>query len=413
MIDLAQISRNKIRCYIATFYLILMNQQYVPWEGDLVSPLKVTAMCVAPVIIIFAASNFSRAALWGLVYIAWLFASMYLRFDTPRLDTLGYSAMFICCYIMFYSLVYHEAFSLDYFHRLTKCLIWAYIIVLLMQQFVTVFFATDAPFINLMYYPPIFWIEVTKVPSLSLEPSHTARIMAALFVAFLKTKELQQGRTVTIGDLFSRHRYFFIGFLYAMISMCSGTAIFMLVVLSFYFLRSRQMILVFPLLLLFWGQGDQEIADYNSAKRLHDTMKAAFSGDADEVRSADHSGASRVNTVINAFKLDFYDSRTWLGYGTDVSISEDSDSSLMTIWTDRGVICYFIGWILVFFCAIRTPLSVMTLIFLFGCRGEVLNVYYIWGILMTFTCVSYFEKEKKTDQVEVQPNPELPVAQVQ
>ena len=133
-------------------------------------------------------------------------------------------------------------------------------------------------------------------------------------------------------------------------------------------------------------------------------------GDPEEVASADHSASFRVNTVINAFKLDFTDSRTWLGYGTDFSIADEEDRSMMTIWTDRGIICYFVGWILAFLCAIRSPFSVMTLLFLIGCRGEVLNVYYIWGSLMIYTCISYFEKQKKP-QTEVEPKaePKLPV----
>ena len=111
---------NHILRFIASFYLLLMCQQYVWLEGDLVSSVKVTAMCVSPLIIIFAVPRFSKAVGWGLVYLLWLFASMYLRFDNPRLETLGYSAMFFCMYMMFYNLVYAGAFTREFFQNLLK-----------------------------------------------------------------------------------------------------------------------------------------------------------------------------------------------------------------------------------------------------------------------------------------------------
>ena len=384
---------HKILCVIATFYLILMNQQFVAIEGDLVSDVKVVAMCTAPVFGFLFAPHFSKAVGWGIIYLTWLFMSMYLRFDTPRLETLGYSAMFIGMFIVFYNMVQAGAFTKEYFQKLMRYFLWTYIIFLIIQQIVSVGVGADMPWINLYYHPGE---DAMKVPSLSLEPSHSARIMAAMFYGFLKTSELIKGEPVTLKDLFPKYWKFMLGFLYAMISMYSGTAIFMLVLLSFYFFQRRQLFYVIPLFITaFLCLPD---VDYNPVQRTLVTSEATLTGEAEEVINADGSAAARITPVLNAFKMDFSDIKTWLGHGTDAANNAGHLSEGNTIWTDRGIICYFLGWLLVFNCAIKPFASIATLIFVAGVCGNIINVYHIWGVLMIFTCVTYFCQQSEHRQ---------------
>ncbi len=381
---------NYILRFIASFYLLLMGQQYVWLEGDLVSPVKVTAMCVSPLIIIFAVPRFSKAVGWGLVYLLWLFASMYLRFDNPRLETLGYSAMFFCMYMMFYNLVYAGAFTREFFQNLLKAALCAYIIVIAVQQIWSVTGGGELPLINFYYVPPD---SAMKVPGLSLEPSHSARIMGILFFGFLKTTEFINGEPVTLAYLFSKYRFLLLGFIYTMISMFSGTAIFVLGILSLYFMSKKQIFYTIPFFAIFmiWLFN----TDYEPVQRMLVTSEAALTGDTQNVIEADHSAAARVAPLLNAFALDFGDSRTWLGYGTDVALADGHLNEMHTVWTDRGVITYFLGWLLVFSCAIRKFLSIPTLCFLFLVQGSVANVYFPWMMLMIFTVLSYFFYSEK------------------
>ena len=190
--------KNRLLRIIATFYLVLMNVQYWLLEGYGVSEIKVVAMCAAPVIWLFLVPRISRAIVFGVIYLAWLFMTMYLRFDTPRLETLGYGAMFFAMYMMFYNLVYAGAFTTKYFQKLMCWFLWAYIIVLIIQQTVSVT-GMQLPEINLYYDVGEFRL---KVPSLSHEPSHSARIMSVMFFAFLKVTELIDGVPVTLKKLF-------------------------------------------------------------------------------------------------------------------------------------------------------------------------------------------------------------------
>ena len=138
--------------------------------------------------------------------------------------------------------------------------------------------------------------------------------------------------------------------------------------------------------------------DYNPVQRAVATSEATLTGDAEEVFNADGSAAARVAPVLNAFKMDFSDPQTWLGYGTEVANRAGYSDERYTIWTDRGVVSYFIGLLLVFSCAIKPFLSLATLLFLCALGGSLINVYYIWGILMTLTCVSHFHNEQKEVQ---------------
>jgi len=379
MKNLLQVNNRMFLRITATIYLVLMNLQYFLLEGGGVSQVKVVAMCASPIIWLFAVPRISIAFICGVLYLSCLFMSMYLRFDAPRLETLGYSVMFFSTYAVFYNLIYAGAFTKEYFQKLMRFFLWTYIIVLIIQQIASIAGAV-IPEINLFYDVGDFRL---KVPSLSLEPSHSARIMAAIFYGFVKTTEIIKGRPVTFKDMFGEYRTLTIAFLYAMISMYSGTAIFMLAILLIYFFQRKQQLYFIPIFVILYLFVPD--LDYNPVQRAVATSEATLTGEVEEVINADGSAAARVAPVLNALDMDFSDSRTWLGYGTDASKNYGYLSQNATIWTDRGVICYFIGWILVFCCAIKPFFSIPTLIFVVGLAGGLFNVYYCWGVIMIFT----------------------------
>ena len=56
--------------------------------------------------------------------------------------------------------------------------------------------------------------------------------------------------------------------------------------------------------------------------------------------------------------------------------------------------------VFIFTCAVRSFASIPTLIVFCAFSGQVINIYYIWGVLMIFTCISYFiTKEKNTTEI--------------
>ena len=136
---------------IAAFYLILMCVQYVPWEGWGASPVKVTAMCIAPVFFLISRPVASIAIFWDGLYLIWCWAVSHFHSSTPRIDTLGYMAMFWSCYMVFYHLVVEQkVFSMEFFEKLMKYLLSAYIVVLIVQQIFSLVGLGSLPLINSM-----------------------------------------------------------------------------------------------------------------------------------------------------------------------------------------------------------------------------------------------------------------------
>ena len=369
-----------------------MNFQHVPLEGHGVSPLKVTAMLASPLVFLWV-HKFSKAVVWGACYVIWLFACMYLQYDNPRLETLGYCAMFVMTYVTFYNLVYAGSFKKEYFHKLLRYFLWTYIIVIVLQQAISVALRTEVPFLNFYYVP----LELLKVPGLTQEPSSSSRIMGAMFLAFLQTSEFIENKPITPVYLWKNYRWLTLGFLYAMISMYSGTAMVVLAILAVYFFRGKQLFYVVPLCLLAWILIPQ--VKYNPLTRVVNTTDAALTLVSEEVIIADHSASFRVVPILNVLKADYSDAKTWLGYGTDTSDGYDMRDDRNTVFAARGLICFVIGLFFVFNCAIKPLFSVATLLFLAVVGSALLNFYYTWGILMIFTVVSYFyiENQKNGD----------------
>ena len=372
---------------IAAFYLVLMCIQYIPLEGEGVSPVKVAAMCAAPVIWLICVPYITRAVVLSVIYLLWYFSTMYLRFDAPRLATMGYHVMFWAMFVTFYNLVYAGAFSRVFFLKLVEKFIYAFVFVLIIQQSLSIIGITNVPFLN--YY---YSINVMKCQSLTWEPSSSARIMGALFYAFLKVSEFENGEPLSIEVLWKKHRYLILGFLYAMISMMSGTAIVCLAVLSLYFIKGKYLLFIIPLYIIAYFVVPDIV--YEPVRRTYDTAEAVLSGDTEEVKQADGSAAVRINPVLYSFEADFSDPNVWLGYGTDYGISHGYYAKERTIWGDYGIITYFLGLLFVFICCVKPFFSLPTLMFFLGIGGGVGNISYLWGILMIFTCVGYFYLDK-------------------
>lgn len=373
---------------IAAIYLIGMCIQYFLLEGWGVSPVKVTAMCIAPVILLFE-FRITSAIVLGWLYLTWIWGISYYHSSEPRIETMGYMTMFWGCYMVFYNLIYTKrAFSMDFFLILMERLLYAYIIVLIIQQILSLAGITVLPFLNMeMHSNPL------KCQSLSLEPSHSARIMGVAFYAFLKVSEWRDGVPVSLNSLWKKNRMLLIGFLYAMLSIQSGTAIFILLILSLYFFHWKYVVpFAAVFILLPWIQS---IIQSEQLDRVIAVLEATSTGDVEAVVAADHSASYRVLPMLNMFYLDFSDIHTWVGYGVDTAkdiyfATFDSRQMIGNGIMDYGMISYLLSLTFVFTCCIRPFLSLPTLMFFMGVGGGTNNIAYTWGILMIFTCVSYF-----------------------
>ncbi len=379
----------------ATLFLIVLCVQMVAVEGYGVSPVKVGVMALAPLLFFLKTPYVSKALFWGMGY--WLSVYFLASFhEELRFSTIGYLGMFVITYIVYYTMVGRGAFTLSYFTKLLKWLIIVYGIVLILQQVAILLGIRNIPIINLNNQ---CFLAINKLPSLSLEPSHVARILAVAMLGYLRCIELRDGGPSSFTQLFSKeHRWVTILFLWIMLTMGSSTAFIALGLLSLYFIRWRTAIYVIPLLcgLLFVGQS----LEIKQMDRAVSTAQAFATGENEQVIETDGSAAYRVVPILNFFKLDFSDQDTWLGSGTDSTM--DYRKRVIGGINDYGLLSFIVAIIFVYSCMIRRFFSIEALLFLFLFGLTLGNIAYVWGCMMIFTAVRYFQVQNEKGQLIIE-----------
>lgn len=370
---------------IASFTLFVMLTQFVYLEGYTISPVKVSLMALMPLIFLIKVPYVSKALILGIIYLVTITFSGLFHPESFRFSTIGYLGMFVITFITLYNLIYSGAFTLTYFIKFLRWLILAYSICLIFQQLFVLAGIHFMPIINLNNQ---FFLSIYKLPSLSLEPSHSARILGVLMYAYMKCNGFLQGSSFKFYQLFKQeHRRITFAFLWPMLTMGSGTAFIVLGVLSLYFINWRNALIIVPILagLIYIGSSIG-IEQFN---RAYDTAQATLSLDRKTVAETDGSAAYRIAPILNTINnLDLNKKEHWFGYGIDSGNANKSERMIAEI-TDYGFLAYLCGLILVFSCSIRFW-SIPTIMYFIGIGGGTGNIAYAWGILMFFICVRFF-----------------------
>ncbi|KAA6303771.1 MAG: hypothetical protein EZS26_000322 [Candidatus Ordinivivax streblomastigis] len=391
---------HNINRIIASFYIVLMSIAIVPIEGYGVSNLKVAALTIAPLILFFRTPRLSKVILLTILYYLLVFFSAYLvNHDSFRASTIIYLGMFLLMFVMYYNLIYFEhAFSIIYFLKLIKFVIYAFTICLILQQIAVLLGAKYVlgNFLNIA----LFEDNPFRLNSLAIEPSHSARVMGAWFLALLKINEYKVGRKLSLKEIYKGNKWIILGFLYSMITMGSGTAFVVLAILSLYFIHRRYVLVIVPAFVLLYISSQS--IDFEPLDRAKKTFEASLTGDAETVIKADASAAFRVIPIINTFKsLNLFSSATWFGNGTDSTVfstniydTMDTKGKIGMI-NEYGLLSYIVLLIFVFSCTIRKFFSIETLLFFVLLAGTIGNVAYPWGVLMIFSTIKYFNNQHK------------------
>lgn len=373
---------------IATIYLVTMCTQFVAWEGYGVSDLKVALMALAPLLLLFKVPYMTKATVWCSLYMAVVLFCAYMQ-DYVRFSTIGYLGMFLITYIVYYNLLYEKhAFSLLYFIRLLRFLILVYAICLLAQQLFVLVGVRNFPLLNIVGQD---WLLENKYPVWNLEPSHVARVLGCMYLAYLQCCEIVERDKLSLKRIFEKpHRWITIGFLYTMTTMGSATAFIVLMILAMYFIKVKTLWYVVPIFVVLYFT--LPLMNIHQLDRAINTINATMTGDVETVIEADNSAASRVVPILNTLTMDLTSSDIWFGKGTF------EKEELRIIRYDKkignidqyGLLSFIVMQICVFVCAFRflslqTMLWAMVFGFSFG------NIAYMWGALMIFTAIRYFQ----------------------
>lgn len=389
--------------YIANIYLVVFNVHSFFLEPSHISPIKVGLAAMSPIFFVLCGRVISKAFVWGILYwLACLFPALLL--GNLRFSTIGYLGLFIASFIIFYTALYQGAYTLAAFLKVIRGLIVAYAICLLLQQ---VFWI-----IGIHHFPPInliggTWMKLEKLPSLSMEPSHTAVILSFAYLCYLRCLELKNERKPGIKQLFAgEEKWINIGFIWVMTTMGSGTAFLGLGVLSLYFINRKNLFYTLPfVVLLFVIAQNSEIKQLSRTTKI---VKATMTGNSSKIAETDISGATRIVPLLNTFRMDFKQMNTWIGHGTLAKKNRFTNA-----WKNLGAhddfvlgVVYQYGWIafliaigLMFQCCIYRLLSLETLLWLTLGMATLSNVYTCWGTVMMMAGVRYFQEQKKNESL--------------
>lgn len=371
----------------ATILLVVFLTQFVFIEGYTISYVKVGIMALCPILLLIHRPPINKAMiLCALIYIYAVISASFHP-ETFRASTLIYRLMFLIMYVTFYSFVRTGAFSLPYFLKIVKYLILAYCICLVLQQICVLMGIRFLPIINLNSQR---FLNIHKLPSLAIEPSHSAKILGVLFYAYLKCNEMLRGSKVTLKQLFDKeHKLVTFAFLWPMLTMGSGTAFLCMGILSLYFMKGFQFLYAIPIFVGVYFILD--VFEVSQFERVRVTAQATMTGDSQEVAEADGSAAVRIKPLLNTLHLDVTKAENWFGRGCDAGIQHGlyGDDRYIAGISDFGLIFYFLSMVFTYTCVCNFW-SMPSLMMFVGIGGGIGNVANCWGMQMVFTCVLYF-----------------------
>jgi hypothetical protein len=387
--------KKRIRPYLLILILtaLAVSPAFALGEGNR-NLLLIGVMGLSPIIILYF-GRFDRINPWlAFFMVSIIIFPLIYQPQSMRWSTVLYAIMFCLTFIAYKELLYHSKFTVIHYYKLLKYLIYAYFIVLLIQQFCVL---TGLPIFNLSNYNPI---NPWKLNSLSAEPSHTARVVALLLYSYITIKELLLDRSYNFRLDFKKDKWVWIAFFWTMVTMGSGTAFLFIVVVLLKFIRFKNLIPIFIL------AGGIIIAlnfiEFPAAERTYKTVMATLTLNEATIIEADHSASIRILPVIilsQMVTLNSFDG--WFGHGVDYVSTFLSDyipgvpegisgGGFLQIWMEYGFISMLLFFIFSFFNSYKKGgfFSIFfwfMLVFLYGVNNQI-----VWLCLILLYTNKYF-----------------------
>ena len=219
-------------------------------------------------------------------FLLMLIGPYFTNIESYRISTILYSIMFGFLFITYKQILYHSFFTIENFIKLIKYIIYAYLIVLIIQQFCVL---TGLPIFNISNYSPA---EPFKLNSLSAEPSHTVRIVALLMFTYIILTEIMKDTKYSFLEELRNDKLLWFAFLWIMLTSGSATGFLFLAIIFMKFLQIRNIVFLFILTVL----GIILLLNLNitSFQRTFDFTQAVLTLDIYEMMSVDHSASMRI-----------------------------------------------------------------------------------------------------------------------
>ena len=227
------------------------------------------------------------------MFLIMLLVPYIVNTETYRISTVLYSGLFGFLFITYKQLLNNSDFTIDTYLKLIKFIIYAYFIVLLIQQFCVL---TGLPIFNISNYEQA---NPWKLNSLSAEPSHTGRIVPLLMFSYIVIKEFIENRKYSLSLDFTNDKYLWFAFSWIIFTSGSATAYLFFILIFFKFLSLKNSIYLCILILLLIGVIN--FFEINSYQRTLDFFMAVLTLDINKMMAVDHSASIRIAPLVVVF----------------------------------------------------------------------------------------------------------------
>lgn len=290
-------------------------------------PLIIT-MIFSPIVIIIGKYKRDKNLLFLASVLVLMFVSgRLLHPESFRIDSYVYTIAFFSFFLSYDTVIQKNAIPIRKFEKFLRFLIYAYAIVLLIQQTEVLVGITEP--INIAAFGGRDENRF-KLNSLAMEPSNVAIIMPCVMFCWMKVKEIFRGEKRYIArHIWKEDLKIWIAFLYTTLGCGSMTAFFSVAVTMLYFVNRKN------LRYLFIGIVAVVLAVYVLMKvspKMNERIGNLFSinySSPEMIASTDASSATRIVPFIIYFQSFGFNTGTLVGHGMD-ALEYESTINIIT-----------------------------------------------------------------------------------
>lgn len=339
----------------------------------------------------------------GLILVAFAFSIVFFpafaHSGLVRWSTVLYSLMFCALFISYDGMLRSGFPRIAVFLNVVRYLIISYAVILIVQQFCVL---TGLPIFNVSNYDPS---EPWKLNALSVEPSHSARILGLLMLSYIVGRRLavRMGEDVTVSQ--RQNTVVWLCFFWSMITMLSATSLVMIfIVLLVYAQRNRLSSYIFGLLMasvVLFLLPDQLTG------RVFDLVLATLTLDYTKALVADHSGGLRVAPMLLLVNyVEVFSVNGFFGNGVDsvgLFLSDHiwgiakgaTGGGLLALWYEYGLVAFLL---FVFFSlrateAMKAPANFLIWLLLIFIAG--VNNQMVWLAIVLLHTLNFYRKRAR------------------
>ncbi len=354
--------------YILIVYIIALcvSPTFALGEGNR-NLLLIGLMGTAPMVLFYKPQILPKIDIsCTLICLALISFPLLVHPETMRWSTVLYSCMFFLLFTAIVRLLTWVDFTLHQYVNLLRWLIYAFAVVLIVQQICVL---TGMPIFNVSNYD---LLEPWKLNSLTSEPSHTARLMTILMYSFLWMQRLEHdGEKLNWKASYREDKWVWRAFLWVMLTMMSGTAMLMLCILLLSYLNGKYIInIVIGITVVIVISNKIE---FKPVQRFMNFGEAALSMDKNRMSTVDHSASMRVVPfLICAEQVDLNTVEGWCGKGIDYGTRtlHKSIRGVKKGYTAGGFALVALEYGFIVF----TMLTIFTFIFCYNPRDKVVSI---------------------------------------